>query len=242
MRRIVFLASLIETGSDLYAGNLVAYFAGDAELSRWLAHSWEPEELQHGRALRTYVEHVWPDIDWQRAYDGFFAEYSRTCTMADLEPTHALELAARCMVETGTAALYGALHRHAREPVLKELAARIYADEVRHYKYFYRHFRHYQSQENRSRWRIARTLFKRLRETRTGDGYYAFRELAGGARGSSDHESDYRDFARAFGKFVRANAPLEMTVRMGLRPLGLPAPLEEWVIGHSAPIYAWWTR
>jgi len=242
-RPIVFLASLIETGSDVYAGNLAAYFSEDPELAGWLAQAWEPEELQHGRALRAYVEHVWPEIDWQRAYDAFFEEYSSTCTMDLLEPTRTLELAARCMVETGTAALYGALHRHAREPVLKDLAARIYADEVRHYKHFYRHFRRYQSREGHSRWRIARTLFKRLRETRTGDGYHAFHgmgALGGGASGSV--ESEYREFARAFGEFVSANAPRETTVRMGLRPLGLPAPVEEWAIRHSAPIYAWWTR
>jgi hypothetical protein len=242
-QRIVFLASLIETGSDLYAGNLAAYFAGDPDLARWLARAWEPEEVQHGQALRAYVEHVWPGIDWQRAYDAFFTRYSPTCTMDLLEPTRTLELAARCMVETGTAALYGALHRHAREPVLKDLAARIYADEVRHYKYFYRHFRRYQSRERHSRWRIARTLFKRLRETRTGDGYHAFLGMSAiHAPATGTIEAEYGDFARAFGEFVGANAPRETTVRMGLRPLGLPAAVEEWLIGHSEPIYAWWTR
>ena len=62
--RIVYLASLVETGSDLYAANLIEYFAGDAELSRWLRESWQPEEVQHGNALRAYVERVWPEIDW----------------------------------------------------------------------------------------------------------------------------------------------------------------------------------
>lgn len=242
--RMVFLASLIETGSDVYAGNLVEYFAGDDEVSRWLAHSWEREELRHGKALRAYVEHVWPEVDWQRAYDAFFAEYSRTCTVDLLEPARGLELAARCMVETGTATLYGALHHFSREPVLKDLAARIFADEVRHYKIFYRHFRRYQERERHSRWRIGRTLFKRLRETRTGDGYYAFRELgemsAGGV--TRDWEREYREFARTFGNFVRTHAPREMSIRMGLKPLGLWPSVEDWITGHSAPVYAWWTR
>src|SRR5512135_969039 len=51
--RIVFLASFIETGSDLYAGNLVEYFADDAEVSRWLRETWQRQEVQHGNALRT---------------------------------------------------------------------------------------------------------------------------------------------------------------------------------------------
>ena len=128
--------------------------------------------------------------------------------------------------------------------MLKDLAARIFADEVRHYKVFYRHFRRYQASERHSRWRIGRTLLKRLRETRTGDGYHAFRELgemsAGGA--SRDWEREYREFARAFGGFVREHAPREMSVRMGLRPLGLRPCVEDWITLHSAPVYAWWVR
>lgn len=240
---IVFLASLIETGSDLYAGNLIEYFAGDTEVSRWLRESWQPEEVQHGNALRAYVEHVWPKVDWKRTYDGFFAAYSRTCTVGELEPARALELAARCIVETGTATLYGALHHYAREPVLRDLAARIYADEVRHYKHFYRHFRRYQRCERHSRWRIGRTLFHRLVETRTGDGYYAYRELrsVGRSGGADSFEADYRAFTRSFAAFIRLHAPREMTVRMGLKPLQLPPSLEAWVTRHSGPVYALWT-
>ncbi len=240
--RIVFLASLVETASDLYAGNLVEYFAGDDEVSRWLRESWEVEEVQHGRALRTYVERVWPDVDWQRTYDGFFAAYSRTCTVGQLEPARGLELAARCMVETGTATLYGALHHYAREPVLRDLAGRIYADEVRHYKHFYRYFRRYQERERHSRWRIGRTLFGRLVETRTGDGYYAYRELrSGNVTSAEGFEADYRAFIRSFASFVRQHAPRDMTIRMGLKPLALPASLEDWLSRHGEPIYALWT-
>jgi hypothetical protein len=241
--RIVYLASLVETGSDLYAANLIEYFAGDAELSRWLRESWQPEEVQHGNALRAYVERVWPEIDWKHTYDGFFAAYSHTCTVGELERARALELAARCMVETGTAALYGALHNYAREPVLRDLAARIYADEVRHYKHFYRHFRRYQLRERHSRWRIGRTLLHRLVETRTGDGYYAYRELHGGGRSrdAGAFEADYRAFTRSFAAFIRLHAPWEMPVRMGLKPLQLPRSLEAWITRHSGPVYALWT-
>ena len=237
--RIVFLASLVETGADLYAGNLVEFFDGDAEVSGWLRESWQSEEVQHGNALRAYVEHAWPGIDWRRTFDAFFAAYSSTCTVGDLEPARALELAARCMVETGTAALYGALHDYVREPVLKDLAGRIFADEVRHYKHFYRYFLRYQRRERHSRWRIGRTLYDRLVETRTGDGYYAYRELHGGDAKSL--EADYREFTRSFAALVRRHAPPEMAVRMGLKPLRLPAPVESWVTHHSAPMYALWT-
>src|SRR5207302_2345432 len=164
--QVVVLASFIETGSDLYAHNLVAYFDDDAEVAHWLAESWEHEEVQHGAALKIYAEHAWPGFDWQHAFDAFFDEYSRTCTVPDLEPARALELAARCVVEMGTATLYSALHAYAHEPVLKDLASRIYADEVRHYKHFYRYFRRYQQRERHGRLRLGRTLGKRLPATR----------------------------------------------------------------------------
>lgn len=46
---LVTSASFIESGSDLYAGNLARYFADRPETAHWLIHHWEHEELQHGR-------------------------------------------------------------------------------------------------------------------------------------------------------------------------------------------------
>lgn len=241
--RIVFLASFIEIGSDLYANNLIEYFAGDAEVSDWLRNSWQREEVQHGHALREYAMRVWPDIDWKRRYDEFFAAYSRTCTVGDLEPTRALELASRCIVETGTSTLYAALHDYAREPVLKDLAGRIFADEVRHYKYFYLHFRRYNRRERLSRWRVGRTLLHRLLDTRAVDGYHAYRQIWDEEphRDGADFEADYRRFARSFAAFVRHHGPREMPIRMFLKPLQLPASLVQWATRHHEPIYALWT-
>lgn len=67
---LVACASFVESGSDLYTHNLVEFYKGDAEVETWLREQWEPEELQHGAALRAYVEHVWPEFDWPRAYQG----------------------------------------------------------------------------------------------------------------------------------------------------------------------------
>ena len=63
----------------------MAHYAAYPEVAEWLQQHWEPEELQHGRALRRYVEAVWPEFDWPAAYDSFFAEYSRLCTTEELE-------------------------------------------------------------------------------------------------------------------------------------------------------------
>ena len=76
------------------------------EIVEWLESRWEREELQHGAALKRYVQTAWPDFDWEAAYKLFFAEYSQCCTVEQLAGTRALEMAARCVVETGTATFY----------------------------------------------------------------------------------------------------------------------------------------
>src|SRR5690348_5805343 len=58
---LVATASLMESATDLYAENLIDYFAGDEEVTSWLERYWLPEELQHGKALRRYVEVAWPE-------------------------------------------------------------------------------------------------------------------------------------------------------------------------------------
>jgi hypothetical protein len=240
--KIVAGASFIETGSDLYARNLRQLYADDAEFSRWIGHSWEPEELRHGAALRAYVERVWPRFDWQRRFASFLAEYSRTCTIPDLEPTRAQELAARCIVEMGTSAYYRTIHDYAREPVLRELAGLIYADEVRHYKMFYRHFARYQRRESRSRLSVGRTLVRRLLATRSEDGLIAYRhvwDFAPNPQGES-FEASYRAFVGDVTALLRRHAPAEMLTRMILKPLALPSPIVEAATRLSGPLYGLW--
>src|SRR4030095_12686150 len=136
-------ASFVESASDLYTRNLVDQFRGDAEVSSWLVRDWEPQELQHGHALRAYVNRVWPALDRQGACAAFFAEHSRCCTVEELEPTPGLELAARCVVEMGTSTYYAAIGAICEEPVLGDLVGAIQRDEVSHYKHFYHFFNKY---------------------------------------------------------------------------------------------------
>src|SRR5258708_3892179 len=101
-------ASFVEITSDLYTRNLIEFFHGDAEVADWLAGGWEPEELQHGAALRRYVERAWPDFDWTDGYRRFMAEFTQFCSVDQLAPTRALGMAARgvvapCYAPCGTA-------------------------------------------------------------------------------------------------------------------------------------------
>src|SRR5262245_56500169 len=72
---LIASASLMESATDLYTQNLIDFFAGDKEVTSWLEHYWLPEELQHGRALRRYVEVAWPDFHWEPAYRRFVEEF-----------------------------------------------------------------------------------------------------------------------------------------------------------------------
>lgn len=220
-------ASFVESGSDTYAGNLAGYYAAHPEASGWLSEHWEAEELQHGLALRRYVEHVWPEFDWERGYARFFEEYRHTCSVDNFEPSEALEMAARCVVETGTAALYRALEQASDEPVLRSLTRRIANDEVRHYKHFYRYFNSFNAAERLGRLRVLGALVRRLLEIKNEDAEIALRNVLRIERGT-EHvpQKDVRKLNSRVSAVIRRNLPIEMTVKMLLRPLHLPAGVE----------------
>ena len=219
-------ASFIESGSDLYTHNLIDHFAGDDALQAWLRDHWEHEEMQHGRALSAYVRHVWPEFDWEAGFKGFFDEYGAVCTAEELEPSRGLELAARCVVETGTASLYRALNDVTDEPVLKTLTNFIKSDEVRHYKHFYQHFRVYRERERIGRYRIFRAVLKRVNEIKSEDSDIAMRHVFDRRYPSlaGNHAEFRRITTRAQG-LLKRHLPAEMTVKMLLKPLDLPARL-----------------
>jgi hypothetical protein len=218
---LVASASLMESATDLYTENLIEYFVGDDEITSWLEHYWLPEELQHGRALRRYVEAVWPQFDWEPTFRGFVEEFRPFCDVA-LEAARSLEMASRCVVETGTASYYTTLSRASPEPVLAILARRIAEDEVRHYKHFYRYFRRYRDTENPSRAAIVPALWRRLRMSGGQDGFIVVKHVYGASFPDFRFDAKaYRDVRRECRQLVRAHFPYEMSVRMLLKPLAL---------------------
>jgi hypothetical protein len=238
---LVCSASFIESGSDTYTGNLVEQFAGDAEVGTWLRDHWEPEELQHGRALRAYVRHVWPEFDWEAAYAGFFAEYERVCTMEELEPRRGLEMAARCIVEMGTTTYYQAIHAATSEPVLRDLAWRIRGDEVRHYKNFHAFFQKYQRAEKLGRRQVLAALVRRAVELRNEDAAIALRHVAAWRRRSrlDDGEvpTDRELKHQAYG-VVSRHLPMDLAVRMAIKPLRLSPGVQRWLMKPLATLGA----
>jgi hypothetical protein len=220
-------ASFVESGSDLYTHNLVDHFAGDETLQTWLSQHWEHEELQHGRALAAYVKTVWPEFDWDRGFASFWSEYGAVCTAEQLESSRGLELAARCVVETGTASLYRALNDITDEPVLKRLTGHIKSDEVRHYKNFYQHFRLYREREGFSRYKVFRAILRRLNEIRSEDSDIALRHVFNQCYPHlKENEAEFKRITGRAQDLLKRNIPAEMTVKMLLKPLELPPRLQ----------------
>jgi hypothetical protein len=84
--------------------------------------------------------------------------------MEQLEDSRALEMVARCAVETGAATFYTALQACAPEPVLKVFAGFIRCDEVGHYNYFRSFYEAYQTEERVGRLSVLRALRRRFPE------------------------------------------------------------------------------
>jgi hypothetical protein len=220
-------ASFIESGTDLYTSNLSKFFDGDPEVSAWLNNEWEPEEMQHGRALKTYIAYVWPEYDWDTAFRNFMEEYSLTCSVEDFEKTRALEMVARCVVETGTATLYRAIGECSDEPVLKEITDNIRTDEVRHYKHFFKYFKKYNKIEGNGRLAVLGALMRRVMEIKNEDSEIALRHVFAIRYPERVRDQAYnRERAARINALVRRNLSADMCVKMLLKPLDLPAKIQ----------------
>jgi hypothetical protein len=224
-------ASFVEITSDWYTQNLIDYFQGDAEVEEWLKQVWEPQELRHGIALKRYVQRVWPEFDWEQCYIGFTREFSQFCKLEKLGPMRALEMASRCVVETGTATLYTMIHRLTREPVLGLLAANIRADEIRHFKCFYRYFLRYRDQEHTRSWEVLGVLCARSVRIDKEDAYYAFKHVFEACHPNlSFHDDEYKAFRSHYLKAAKHYYPVAMAVKMTLKPLALNRALSHSLI------------
>jgi hypothetical protein len=219
---LVAAASFVEITTNLYTQNLVDRFSENAEIATWLARHWLPEELQHGQALRRYVEIAWPDFAWERVYRSFLEEFTAYCTVEGLEPTDSREMAARCVVEMGTAGYYTMLSRLSPEPVLATLARCIAEDEVRHYKHFYRYFRRFRATEHIGRIAVSQALRSRLGKIGSEESRVAVKHLYLFQHPDKHFDNRvYRGLRRGSRDLIRPHFPYPMCVRMLLKPLGL---------------------
>ncbi len=221
---ILASASFIEITSDLYTRNLVEFFRHDSEVIEWLENGWESEELQHGAALKRYVETAWPEFDWDATYRSFLDEFSWSARSSSSLAHVALEMAARCVEGTGTAAFYCMLSELTSEPVLGRLAREISVDEVRHYKHFYRYFVCYREREQPSCAAVPQTLWSRIAEVDAEDAFCAFKHVYLARNpGAEFRKCDYEAFRTGARQLAKKHFPHGMAIKMLLKPLGLSA-------------------
>lgn len=235
-------ASFVEILAETYSDNLIAYFRADSEISHWLQQTWQQEEVQHGRALKLYVQTVWPEFDWECAYDAFRTEYSVLCTVEQLEPRMALELVARCVVETGTSTFYRAVQDYVSEPMLHQLMDNIRSDEAGHYRQFRHFFSSYNAIDPQSAWAVIATIWRRMRDVRGQDVYIAFKHVYTGRHPNQPFlASDWHRYTQMVKCRARRHYPFLMAIKMLLKPVPIAEPLKRllyWPIFCLARIWS----
>lgn len=134
-------AALVEFNAPDYVIYLKRIFASGDPQTLADIERWGEEEIQHGRALGRWAEIADPSWSFAEAFARFRAGYKPPHFASDdatsVRGSLRGEMIARCVVESGTSSYYSAIKDAAREPVLKEIAGRIAADEFRHYKLFF---------------------------------------------------------------------------------------------------------
>lgn len=129
---------------------------------------WGREESQHGRVLGRWAELADPSFKLEEAFARFRAGYRpahfESNDTTSVRGSRRGEMIARCVVESGTSSYYTAIKEATEEPVLKEIAGRIAADEFRHYKLFYETL-HNQNEPELPFWRRLLIAIGRVTES-----------------------------------------------------------------------------
>src|SRR5579872_3147434 len=172
--RLVKAASLVEYNGAAYARHLCRIFADDPAFQA-SARGWGEEEVQHGVALARWAALADPDFDFAAAFarfrEGFQVDFG---TDRSRRGSRAGEMVARCVVEIGTSSYYTALREAAAEPVLQEICRHIAADELRHYRLFYKNLETCLAREPLGRWRRLTVALGRLLESEDDELAYAY--------------------------------------------------------------------
>jgi hypothetical protein len=218
--RNIKAAAMVERNGGDYGIYLGRVFAGDsdviADIERWVA-----EEVQHGMALGRWAQLADPAWDFDAAFERFRQGYKVPLDAeASVRGSQAGEMMARCIVETGTSSYYSALKDTTAEPVLKQICAKIAADEFRHYKLFYEHLRRCLKRDRLSKWARLRVGWSRIAESEDDELAYAYFA----ANEPADAVYDRKRYTQAYAKraypLYRANH-VQRAMAMVLKAIGL---------------------
>ena len=170
-------AALVEFNAPDYVAYLKRVFwnAGPEALAD--IEQWGREESQHGKTLGRWAEMVDPDFKLDQAFERFHKGYRPTHFVhpdgASVRGSRRGEMVARCVVESGTSSYYSAIKDATDEPVLKEIAGRIAADEFRHYKLFLKTL-HKQDEPDLPFWKKLLIAVGRVQESHDDELSFAY--------------------------------------------------------------------
>jgi len=169
-------AALVEFNAPDYVTYLRRVFADAGQEMIGAIEQWGAEETQHGRALGRWAELADPsfklDETFARFRQGYRPEHF-SGSGGSVRGSRRGEMIARCVVESGTSTYYTAIKEATQEPVLKEIAGRIAADEFRHYKLFYETL-HKQDEVAQPLWRKLWIAVGRIAESQDDELAYAY--------------------------------------------------------------------
>jgi len=171
-------AALVEYNAPEYVTYLKRVFHDSGPEVLSAIELWGQEESQHGRALARWAETADPGFKMEDAFARFRKGYT-PAHFADVKAQGSVrgsrrgEMIARCVVESGTSSYYSAIRDACDEPVLKEIAGRIAADEYRHYKLFYETL-HKQDEPDMPFWKKLWVAMGRVRESNDDELAYAY--------------------------------------------------------------------
>ena len=170
-------AALVEYNAPDYVSYLKRVFAGDGPRTLESLEQWGREESQHGQALGRWAELADPSFRLEDAFarfrKGYVPAHFANQDEGSIRGSRRAEMIARCVVESGTSSYYSAMRDATEEPVLKEIAGRISADEYRHYKLFYDTL-HKQDEPDMPFWRKIWVAVTRVRESDDDELAYAY--------------------------------------------------------------------
>lgn len=169
-------ACVVEYNSVDYVSYLKAVFPGDEAL-HGIFEQWGREEAQHGMALGRWVKLADPAFDFEATFEAFREGYTpahfETAELGSVRGSKRGEMIARCVVESGTTSYYSAMRDATTEPVLKQIAAHIAGDEMRHWRLFH-DLQHAQAEPELGLLKKLRIAAGRLGEAEDDELAYAY--------------------------------------------------------------------
>jgi hypothetical protein len=219
-------ASLVEYNAEDYVAYLKRVYRGAAESTIQAIEYWGREEVQHGLALGRWAEMADPGFDFKEAFARFRLLYRPAHFVSgdtSVRGSRRGEMISRCVVESGTSSLYSAIRDASEEPVLKEVAGRIAADEFRHYRLFY-DILQAETEPELPVWRKVWVAFGRVRESEDDElaaAYYCANVAPADATATPYNRRLYaRAYQAKVGAFYRRHH-IDRLVKMAVKPTGL---------------------